>query len=427
MGCAAVLTLSSLSASAQSSGAAATEGPSPRVRAQTGLEWITAARWLSPAETPLNPGNRILRLPQAWLQTELRPNVRLDVGSWLTVVGRPRVLAVADASWAKGAARRDTQDVSGNLTELYVNWRPNDALQLTYGLQNFQWGPAELLAPSNRLVHETGIFRDPIYYVRGRHLARINLSAGQAWSLVAIAELADNGEPDFNAGEPFRQQALAKFEYASPGGRGYIGGTGGIRRSDRPWFGEYLSFALTEGLSAYIDASHSRGSRAWYPQGTSDGAVFIRRDRAAAAWRTLAVTGARYTFVNGLDIRAEMLWQDAGYSRADLALAAVAAALADGADAFDPYVQPGLEFLGRRLGLASIRAPDLPPGGRSTVQARYLRSFTDASGVGFVTMNVDTTDSLVLFASGTITHGRDDTEFARLVRQSLVGGAVWSW
>ena len=54
-----------------------------------------------------------------------------------------------------------------------------------------------------------------------------------AWSLVALAELGDNGEPDFNAGEPFRRQGQAKFEYAAPAGTWYLGVTGGARQGHR--------------------------------------------------------------------------------------------------------------------------------------------------------------------------------------------------
>jgi hypothetical protein len=357
----------------------------------------------------------------------LRPNASVGLGSRLLFVARPRLLAHTESTWADGLDRRDTRDASANWTELFVNWQVGHALQFTYGLQNFQWGPAELISPSNRIFHEVGIFRDPIYYVRGKHLARANVSIGKEWSLVTLAELGDNGEVDFNAGEPFRRQGQSKLEYAAPSGVGYVGVTAGARQHAPWWFGEYGSWSLTEGLSVYVDASHTRGSRAWYPVITEDVPRFSRRDADADAWRTLALLGLRYTFVNGVDVRGEYLHQDAGYSTGDLALAASAAAAATSADAFAPYLAPGLELLGRRLALLSVRVPDLPPSKHLVVQGRYLQSFTDRSGVAFVTASLEAANALVLFASATAVHGGDTDELSRLVRGTLVGGAVWTW
>jgi hypothetical protein len=414
-------------APADSGGGAQEAEPPPTVTYRAGVEWISAARWLEPARTALNPGNRRFGLPQAWLQTEARPSLRLELGSRVIAVVRPRLVGTAQWTSVEGSPRRATQDASANWTELYVNWRPGDAVQVTYGLQNFQWGPAELLAPSNRLFHETGFFRDQLYYVRGRHLLRVNLSAGKAWSAVALAELTDNGEDPFTAGEPFRRQGQAKLEYSSPSGRGYLGGTVGARQGAPPWFGQYAAMALTEGLSAYADASHTRGSRAWYPVPVPGGAAFARRDIDAGAWRTLAVAGLRYTFAAGPDARVEYLYNGAGYAEREFALAAAAAASARSAEALAPYFSPGLEFTGRRLALVSLRLPDLPPRKRVVVHGRYLRSLADRSGAAFVTSSVDASGSLVVFASATVTHGGDAAEFSRLARATVVAGTVWTW
>lgn len=403
--------------------------PAPRaITAKPGLEWISAIRVMDPAPSRFNPGNAVLRLPQFWAQTELRPNLRVELGSRATFVVRPRLLGVTESSWATGLDRRDAQDTTANWTELYLNYRPNDVVQFSYGLQNYQWGPAELLSPSNRIFHEVGVFRDAVYYVRGRHLARVNVSSGKEWSLVALAELGDNGEPDFNTGQPFSRKAQAKLEYAAPSGVGYVGASFGVRQAGRPWFGEYASYSITEGLSAYVDATHARGSDAWYPVRGVDGRpAFARRDLESGAWRTLGVAGLRYTFVDGTDLRAEVMHQDAGYSNIDMRLAVEAAASSPTAVGAAPYFAPGLELLGRHLALVSVRFPDLPPDQHLVVQGRYLRSLSDRSGVVFATATLETTDALVLFASAAWTHGRDVAEFSRATRATLTGGAVWSW
>lgn len=422
------LTVAVLSAEAPQEPPPGPNGATPQVTWRGSVDWIAAVRFTDPAETSLNPGNARFRIPQLRAQAEVRPHLRVDLGSRLTAVARPRGLATAQSAWAGALPRTDAQDTSANWTELYINWRPAGIVQVTYGLQNFGWGPAELLAPSNRLFHETGVFRDQLYYVRGRHLLRVNLTPGRDWSLVALAEVGDNGEMPFVAREPFRRQGQVKIEYSAPTGRGYIGGTFGGREHNRPWFGEYASLSLTDGLSAYADATHTRGSRAWYPvRGPEGFPSFERRDLDADAWRTLAVTGLRYTFVAGPDLRVEVVHQDSGYTSGELQLAATAAAVAASTEDVAPYLSPGLELMGRRLALISLRLPDLPPQRHVMLHGRYLRSLTDRSGVAFLTATLDAAGAVVLFASASLTHGGELAEFSRIARGGAVFGTVWTW
>lgn len=400
----------------------------PRVTWRANLEWITAVRGTDPADTPLNPGNSAFRLPQLLALTELRPNVRADVGARWQLVFRPRWRGTAAFTWTDGEPRGDEVEGTFDVSELYVNWRPTDVLSIAYGLQNFQWGPAELLSPSNRVFHEVGTFRDPLYYVRGRHLVRVNLSAGKRWSAVALAEVGATDEPGFRAGERFEPAGQAKAEFTTSSGATYVGVTGGARPGERPWFGEYGSVTLVAGLSAYVDAVHQQGSLAWYPVPAGpSGAAFVQAERASSAIRTLVVGGLRYSFVNGTDVRLEYLHQDAGYRRGQFDLAALAVAARPSRETADRWLRPGLEFIGRDLVLGSVRVPDMPPARRVGVHAQYLASLTDRSGLVYATTVVDASGSLVVFGTVTATYGGDAAEFSRLVRASAVGGIVWSW
>jgi hypothetical protein len=406
-----------------------TEPPpaAPRLTWRANLEWITAMRGTDLAETPLNPGNAAFGLPQLVTLTELRPNVRVEAGSRWQVVFRPRWRGTASFTRTEDEPRRNQVEGTFNVPELYVNWRPTDVVSIAYGLQNFQWGPAELLSPSNRVFHEVGTFRDPLYYVRGRHMVRVNVSAGKQWSAVALAEVGATDEPAFRAGEHFAPAGQAKMEYTTASGDGYVGVTGGARQGERPWFGEYVSVTLVAGLSAYVDAVHQQGSLAWYPVGGPRGAAFVQLDRGSGAVRTLVVGGLRYSFVNGTDARVEYMHQDAGYRRSQFALAALAVATQPSRETADRWLRPGLEFAGRDLVLGSVRVPAVPPVRRVGLHAQYLASLTDRSGLVYATTTVDASGALVVFGTVTATYGDDVAEFSRLVRASVVGGVVWSW
>jgi hypothetical protein len=148
------------------------------------------------------------------------------------------------------------------------------------------------------------------------------------------------------------------------------------------------------------------------------------------ALRTTVLSGLRYSFVGGQDLRVEYLLDEAGWTDAQLALAerAALASLAIGARAgLDRYLDPGFELLGRQLVYASLQLPDLPPGERTRVQLRYLHSLTDGSGVGFVTGSYDATDSAVAFISLSATHGLEDGALSRLTRAAFAAGATLNW
>jgi hypothetical protein len=425
-------------ASAQDAGAAS----SPPIAARFQVDWLAAVRASAATDSPLNPGNARLRLPQLIALTELRGDLRLELGPRVQFVVRPRARGQVTTAWVDGQRRVRDDDLEGDWTEAYVALRPSDAVSITYGLQNFQWGPTELVAPNNRIFHETGFFRDPLYYVRGRHLLRVNVSAGKQWSFVALGELGDNGDVAFRAGEQFARQALAKLEFTSADGASYVGATAGATDGTPPWLGAYGVLGITEGLSFYADTSHTRGSQAWYPVRVAGASVpgatlgtgttvtaptFARPFTNVPSWRSLAVVGARYTFARGDDVRVEWLGQDAGWHEADLRVGFDAARLATSPEAFAPYLAPGLEFLGRQLVLVSVRTPELPPRDRVEVQTRYLHSFTDGSRVIFVTGRWEAGDALVVFASATATGGAPFGEFSRLVGASLVVGTQWTW
>jgi len=410
--------------------AAAVAGGAPRpalaadepLSVQGRIEWLSAGGAVVPRDTAVNPGNRALRLPAASVGTELRPDLRLEHASGLRAVARPRLWAAVEKARVDGIWGAERRDGGAEWLEAYASWRAGPSLEIAYGLQNFQWGPAELMSPSNRLFHETGFARDPRYAVRGRHLARVNVSRGQAFTVVALAELRPNGEEPFVAGEPFEPKAQVKLEWAAPGGGPYVGFTAGAGRLTRGFLGEYLAVPLGGALSVYADAVHAAGSRAWVP-----GPDGFAQAAEGSGPRTLALGGVRFTFEGGADLRLEYVFDEAGWSPAQLLLAArvaAAAAAAGQGEALAAYLRPGLELGARQLAYASLRLPDLAPSDRTHVQVGYLAALEDGSGAAFATATFDASDSAVLFGTAIGTHGRDHGTLSRLARGTVVLGAA---
>jgi hypothetical protein len=332
--------------------------------------------------------------------------------------------AETSAGWQPEQYEATAQWIEG-----YASWRVSDRLSVSYGLQNFQWGPAELVSPSNRIFHASGFYKDPVYVVRGRHLVRANVSAGRAWSLVVLAEVAENGEDPFVAMEPFERKAQAKLEYTAPSGDLYAAFTAGAGARSRGWFGEYFTVPLVAGLAVYGDAVHTVGRNAWYPLETPLGPAFARTATKTRRPRTTALGGLRYAFENGNDLRFEYLFDEAGWTDDQLALAekAAAASLTTDRSGLAAFLAPGFELLGRHLLYASLSLPDLPPAERTRLQARVLWSLTDGSGAAFLTGSYDATDSVVAFLSLSATTGPADGALSRLTRATFAAGATVSW
>lgn len=384
------------------------------------LEWFTAARGLLPTEGSLvNQDNEALKLPQLGLSMELRPNLQADWGRWLTAVARPRLVGRLEKTYSGGSWDGGAGAAEVSVTELYATWRASDAVAFTWGLQNFQWGPGELMSPSNRLFHQTGLMRDPLFLVRGRHLVRANVSVGKSFSAVALVELTPNGEAPFVARERFGPSAQVKLEYAADDGRWLAGVTGHASTRARPSFGEYGQVQLTDAVALFVDASHAFERQSWYP-----GALgWEKRERDGELTSTV-LAGARYTFEGGAEARVEYLYTQGGWRRGDFdASARLVRATGD----LEPWLAPGLEFLGQHLVYLSLRLPELPPKRRLSVQARVLYSSTDDSAAGFLTASLEATDSLVAFLSLYAALGGPHDELTRFTRGAAVLGAVHTW
>jgi hypothetical protein len=404
-------------------------GEGAEMTAHGNVEWLTAVKALQPRYSPDNPDNTVLNIPQVGALSELRPNLKLDYGSMLRVVLQPRLLAQASQTRVAGAwLDEPTRSVTGEIIQLYAQWQGNDAISLSYGYQNFQWGPAELVSPSNRMFRLVGYLRDPLYVVHGRQLARLNINAGKWLSIVTLIEMFPNSDPAFTYGQPFERNVLSKIEVSAPSGSAYLGVTGGSALSGHPWFGEYAAWSVTDFFSVYADASHVRGSGAWYPVYTETGAVaFERSELDVKQFRTTVVGGLRQSFSQGADIRLEYLHSAEGYDKTALEAAQqIFAAGPPGPDLIGPYLNPGLEILARDAAYLSIRLPNLPPRRRLTVAVRALASLTDRSGMVFGNLNLDLGETASLFFSGTVARGPYYGELSRLARMGGVLGLVYA-
>lgn len=365
-------------------------------------------------EGALNPGNTLARTPDQTASLELRPDWSLGNGA-LKLVARPRL--VLDHQRIKaGTSTASDSDLFLRWSEGFATWTASDSFSLSYGLQNFQWGPAESASPSNRIFRDTIQVKDSVYVVNGKHLLRASYAPSTAFSEILLLELSGNGDPEPEPYERHAKKALLKSELSWKGGSEYAGLVLGWRDRFGAWLGEYLSLEPIEGFSVYADASHQSGSLAYYPTRVGAYTAFTQSKRGETRLYTFAAGGARYAFENGNDWRVEYLFQEAGYGKAQLADSRAALLSRDplqllvlSSRSAAAYGN-GLDFPGRSYLYSSVRFPSSWGIRDWNLYARALRSLQDSSTSVLGSSESGVGEQGTFIASVAASFGGDGTE-----------------
>lgn len=263
----------------------------------------------------INPNNQFLTLPESSQNFIFRPEIRLRSFENQSLTVRP-LLEVKQSQFkiVDSAEQKQTSKLKWN--EIFFNQILNETTQMTYGLQSYQWGPAEAASPSNFIFKDTIVDKDSLYVARGLHLLRFNFSPTQSLSEVFMTELSDNGDADFyKQKDQFAKKALVKTEWVLGQAADYFGLV--IGWQDRFGFnlGEYGSYELSDGFYIYIDAHHKAGSERWRSVVNSNGIVnFVQDEKNKNLSNSYVVTGLRYNFENGGDLRFEHIYEEDAYN-----------------------------------------------------------------------------------------------------------------
>ncbi len=386
----------------------------PASGADEALSFRGSATWLNAyvhgtvLDDPRNPDNQVLELPADSFVSQLRPTVKL-VSSSLQLVARPRLTFEVDKVKV-GTGTRPYRGHSASVwSEAFAQWTMSERATLALGRQNFQWGAAEALNPSNRLFHESVESRSILYEVSGRNLARLNLSLGKSWSTILIGEYEENKDlAPYVAGQKFQSAGLMKNEVNWNSGSDYLGFVFGGREKGRGWLGEYFNVTVpyVDGFSLYADARHEKGSEAWYPVTQGVVTAYAQSKNGKEHVYTLAVYGLKYDFEGGNTLRAEYVLNDAGYDEGETKLQT---------KAFDTRANPveltvfpanaaraltpGLELPGRRYAFVSAYIPDFFKLTDFTTYARALYSLTDKSTSAYGSAEYTLKDAGTLLAA----------------------------
>ncbi|MCM2280457.1 MAG: hypothetical protein NDI61_01265 [Bdellovibrionaceae bacterium] len=384
-----------------------------RIHHQLDIDWLNGASLRSPTDSTYNPGNLVFETESSSVRTDLNLDYRAKLKSRHKLVVRPRAYYEYFHIETTEPTRSYQAD-SGriDLIEGFAESWLNDSTSVTLGLQSFQWGPAEILAPSNPLYHFSREQRSLLWREKGRTLARLNWTPSAAWSHVAIVEPMGNGEPTFIADRDFTPKALIKSEYRSMSeAQNYVGVTGGFEEEAKAFAGLYFNWMPIDGLSFYSDARVTKEPFRYVPEARSF-LNFDMRESATRRWEHLGVYGIRWE-TEAADMRLEVIVNPGGYSETQFQQALLSTL------PFNPnattnasrLTRSGYELFGRYYGYLSLRFPDLGEEGLWTAAVRYFHSEMDASGVASFAMERPIGDNFVLLGEGRHAVYKKDAEF----------------
>lgn len=393
-----------------------------------------AANYRNLSSSKVNSKNSILKTADRLGTFEVRPQLRFFYQDQITVNFRPRWINLySEAHFGEHSIQSHlSSKVSWSEANAKINI--SDSFFVTYGLQNYQWGPAESASPSNKIFHETISAKDVLFETKGRHLARFNLTQGETLSEVFMMELSDNGDPEFEYGESFSHKLLSKTEFNWNGGVDYFGLVIGWRDKSGFWLGEYASYDVLDGLSFFADISHVKGSLSWYPITKSTGTIVLEQSKKDEdRIYTYSVLGAKYAFENGIDIRSEWVFHELGYSKTDLNRL-WSAFKADSlpqllvlADNIKKMDRLGLEFLGQQYYMLSLRATDFLKVKNWLFYFRSMFSAQDGSSSFFLSSENSVGNAGTFFSSLGTTSGVSETDLGGFVSFSVTAGYKHSW
>jgi hypothetical protein len=391
------------------------------------LETYLSAGAAQVSDSTLNPDNRRLSLTQKSAALDLREDFSLSYKDDNRLVLRPRILL--NTGVAEYTSPTESKTISTgklDLTDAFYESQLFQNFSVTLGLQVYQWGPAELLSPSNPIYHFNTSQRSFFYKEKGHVLARANLTLGNL-SVVALSEVVSNNETYWIAEKQFSPQSLLKSEWRFENPSNYAGFIIGEQEQQHPFIGEYLVFYPFEGFSFYLDARHSQGITAYLPQLSNSGYyVLAEDDLLQNQTLTLATVGLRYE--GPADLRLEYISNQAGYNKTDFqnAKRAVTELSPYLAANISRFYRSGLELPGANYLYLSARFPDFWSIRDVNLYLRYLMSLQDNSGS--FQMNVDKvlTESLVGYVESDVAQGSRDDELTIFNRWQIVAGLKWS-
>lgn len=252
------------------------------------------------ADSVLNPGNQIARLPQRSQTAELRFNFKAE-NEDLRLALRPIVKWQQSGNVFGNQTKREAYLSQGQL-----RWRVAEAWSLAAGREVLNWGPGQFRSPANPFYFDNGR-SDPMRELSGLDVLKLSWTPDTR-STLSFARIAGTGHYAGNI-DTWRDTWLIKSDQR---GERWAGGLALAKKTGQGAFvGAHLQYTLNDALLLYGELGSSTRVNAL--QSPPDAALPFSVV-AESARRSNELLGATYTFDNGQSLTGEYLHQGHGFA-----------------------------------------------------------------------------------------------------------------
>ena len=358
----------------------------------------------------INSQNAVLKLPDQSQTLEIRPDLQWQLSEPISLVLRSRHLLQRTQIPLVSQPDQTTLLGTSDLTDLFFSLQVTDKTSFVLGLQNYQWGPAEILSPSNIFYHFNNDQRSYYYKEKGRFLLRANHSLNDKTQLTIISEPMDNRTQNWVSEVDFKPQSAVKIERQLSTPVDLVALVIGNSGPKGQYVAGHFNYSVQETYSFYVDAKLEQNGSYYFVSPTGSDFILSTTDSDRPA-KALAVMGVRYE--GEFDFRQEFIMNEAGFSQSDwqrakLAITTLTPNLAANLNRFN---RSGLELLSHSYSYTSLRLPDFGQSNQIHTSTRLLKSLVQDSSVLQLNLEYDFSDAVVISSELLLPVGSKDTEF----------------
>lgn len=375
-----------------------------RRTATASLRFVLSGGAVHLVDTPINPDNRIFRVPERSLKLEARPILTAEFNR-LSMRVKPRAMG----EWQPGIQGKDFS-ARTYLLEWSGTLKATSRLNFVVGKENLQWGPSLLASPSNDpFVHVRPL--NPIAEVVGSYFARVVLVLSPEWTASLIANFLEGELQDLTT--PFERRYAAKVDYS---GKKVQWSALVFYGRDTSWqLGGYGHWVPSDPVLVYADFRADAKNRAQYPV-LDAGPLGLTLEDTGGKWdpAVSALGGFAYTFEKNVTLIMEYLYASAGYDDDQAAqLFTLQKRLARASSTDDPslaamgpasYPDPQLRFLRRHYLFPQLRYQWADGDGQLTMWGNL--NVDDLTSSAIVSFEQALTENLTLSAFGIANFGK---------------------
>ena len=388
------------------------------------------------SDSRANPRN-ILQIPDYSFVVDIRPDFYLDYRR-LRLIAKPRNTLIWSRFEEEIIIPVNDFEVDVFLNEWLAGLQMGESLFASIGRENLQWGPSNLISPSNIFFRENGL-RNPKLEIPGQGFGRLVWVPSTSWSVSLIANVSE-GANDLI--KDFNPAYALKIDYT--GYRKFFSLIPSYREEDRGYLGAYAGWRATDGFFFYAEGLFSKGTNALYPVDTGNttptGDPIFSLEATEDDSESLeieAIAGVSYTFESGPSLALEYFLNTPGYT--------------------DGQVDRALDFIDQFGGILGFLPPNIIQEiididsiidvnlsrlrkhyinfqySHSLIRnvfslgLRYTYNLDDNSSQLIPVVQYDLNDNFQLFLVGTHNFGPDDGEFRFFVDYSYFFGLQYTF